>query len=283
MPADQTTSDQSLLPLKPDWIKTYKTIGNIELRCHGFNPTGFQIGEKRAGLAFFHPGGWNMGEPSWGYEWCRHCAELGLVAASFQYRLSSSGGFTPVDAITDARSAIRWIKKNAIELGIDPDKLVIAGISAGAHLALCTTMLAGPDSLNDDVTISTVPRAFILQSASVNPVASPQFLELLQGRYVPEEYSPASHVRPGLPPICFIHGTDDDLVPYTTVQEFVSAMEKAGNTCELHTFENTDHFFRNKQSQLGTLKAIDTFLLNLGLLMRRQTNCPTRRDSRKQQ
>ena len=266
MPSEPTPSPTPVSPYKPDWIRTYKTVATAELKAHGFSPKETRSAEKRPGFAFFHPGGWNMGEPAWGYDLCHHYADLGMVAVSFQYRLSSIGGTTPVDAISDARSAVRWIRKSGTEIGLDPGRLLVMGISAGAHLALSTAMLPGPDDPSDDTAISTVADALLLQSASADPASGSQFIELLQGKGRPEDYSPAHHIRPHLPPMCFIHGIADDIVSHDSVREFVAAMKKAGNSCELHSFEGTDHFFRRKEDQVAALAAMDAFVRGLGYI-----------------
>jgi acetyl esterase len=266
MPIDSNETERLPLVLKPDRIWTYKTVEGMELQAHGFLPKDARQGEARAALVFFHPGGWNMGEPAWGYEICGRYAASGMVAISFQYRLSSVGGYTPVDALTDVRSAIRWTRKSAATLGIDSEKVAGCGISAGAHLVLCATMVEGPDSPGDDVAFSSVPNGLALESAVTNPELGTQFLELMQGRYRPEDYSPSYHVRPGLPPMCFIHGTGDDIVPYDSVKGFVARMKETGNRCELHTFEGTDHFFSNMSDKIEALRRIDGFLRGLGYI-----------------
>jgi acetyl esterase/lipase len=186
-----------------------------------------------------------------------------MVAISFQYRLSAVGGYSPIDAVSDAMSAIRWTRQHAGILGIGADRLVAGGVSAGAHLALCAAMLSGPDATVDDPEFSPVPNALVLQSAPVNSASDRQFVELLQGRAKPENYSPASHVRPDLPPMCFIHGTSDEIVPYDSVKDFVTRIGEAGNKCDLHTFEGTDHFFVKKSDQVEALKRMDDFILGL--------------------
>jgi len=210
-----------------------------------------------------------MGEPAWGFDLSHRYAELGMVAISFRYRLSSIGGYTPVDAVSDARSAIRWTRQHAAMLGIDPNRVVGSGISAGAHLVLCAAMLAGPDDPGDALALSPVPNALALQVAPVNSASDRQFAELLQGKALPEDYSPAQHVRPGAPPMCFVHGTADEIVPYESVKDFVARMREAGNRCELYTFEGTDHFFSKRSDQIGALKVIDRFLGDLGYVDKR--------------
>ena len=269
MPLDPTQSGPPPSRHRPDKMWTYKAKGNMELKAYGFFPKDLQPGGTRGAFLFFHPGGWSMGEPAWGYDISHRYAGLGMVAISFQYRLSSVGGYSPIDAVSDARSAIRWARQHAAILGIDPERVVGSGVSAGAHLVLCAAMLAGKDDPGDDPAFSPVPNALALQCAPVNSASDRQFAELLQGRDRPENYSPAQHVRSGLPPMCFVHGTADEIVPYDSVKEFVTRMRQAGNLCELYTFEGTDHFFTNKSDQVEALRKIDGSLRGLGYVEKR--------------
>jgi acetyl esterase len=248
----------------PDEIKTYKQKDKKELKAHIFYP---DIDSNKNGpspaLVFFHPGGWTMGEPQWGYEMCRHYASKGFTAISFQYRLSSVGGSTPADALADVKSAIRWTRKNAAEFGIDPHKVIAGAISAGSHLATCAACIEGFDDPSDDLTISPVPDAFVFQSACLNTFIIDEFTSLLQGRASSEELSPFHHLRAGMPPMCIIHGKADDLVPFGSIKEYVEKSVSMGNRCELHPFENTDHFFGNVDSS-EVFRLMDGFLMSLG-------------------
>ncbi len=268
MALDPAEMTPGLSNYKPDKILKYKSAGDMELKAHIFEAgkTG-QTGGQPV-FVFFHPGGWNMGEPAWGYDVCHRYASFGMVAISFQYRLSAVGGYTPVDAAFDVRSAIRWTRQNADELGIDPKRLVAGGISAGAHLAACAAILQGPDDPGDNTDISCVPEALVLQSAVLNPGPSIHFVELLQGRYKPEDYSPFHHIRPGLPPMCLLHGTADEIVPYSSVSEFTARTREEGNECILHTFEGTDHFFMNSSDQRKAMELIDEYIAGLGYIKR---------------
>lgn len=250
---------------KPDEIRPYKRVENIELDAHIFLPDDSIRIKKHSAVAFFHPGGWTMGEPAWGYDICSRCASLGMVAVSFQYRLTTDGGCSPIDAISDARSAMRWIRQQ-VDLNIDAAKVIAFGISAGAHLAACAAIIQEYDDDGDDLTVRCVPNALILQSACLNTVIVDSFAQLLQGRDIPENCSPAHHVRPGLPPMCLIHGTADDLVPYESVKEFTGSMLEAGNQCELHPFHGTDHFFGNVSDSSKVFKIIDEFLITYGFV-----------------
>jgi acetyl esterase len=69
-----------------------------------------------------------------------------------------------------------------------------------------------------------------------------------------------------LPPMCLLHGTADDIVPYDSIKDFTDKMHKAGNRCELNPFEGTDHFFINNPNGSRVLEIIDEFLMSLGCI-----------------
>ncbi len=249
----------------PDKIIAYKQKTGKDLSAHIFRPGAGNNSGPHPGFVFFHPGGWSMGEPQWGYDICRHYASKGMSAISFQYRLSSIGGASPVDALMDVKSAIRWTRKNARELNIDPKKVVAGAISAGSHLATCAASIEGFDDPEDDMSISPVPDVLVYQSACLNTVIIDEFASLLQGRAKPSDLSPFHHLKTGMPPMCLIHGTADDLVPFESIREYVERSVKMGNRCELHPFKGTDHFFGNVDGS-EIYRLMDEFLFSLGYL-----------------
>ena len=264
MDTDQKSLGPEPSEFKPDEVRVYKTIDDGEMTAHIFFPKDRREPVKRPGLAFFHPGGWSMGMPEWGYDLCHHYANLGMVAISFQYRLCSPAGYTPIDAISDAKSAIRWTREQADELGIDSEQVIVGAISAGAHLAACAAMIPGYNDPNDSLDISPVPNALVLQSACLNPTIVSEFFELLQGRDSPENCSPYHHIKAGLPPLCLIHGTADDIISFGSIEEFARKTREAGNRCDLHPFEGTDHFFTQNVKRGSVFEVMDKFLSSLG-------------------
>ena len=250
----------------PDEIKVYKKKAGNELTAHIFLPKNNIPEEQHPAFTFFHPGGWTMGEPMWGYDICRHYASKGMVAISFKYRLSSIGGFSPVDALQDVKSAIRWTRSQAKELNIDSNKVAAGAMSAGAHLVTCAATLDGYDDPEDDKSISPVPDALALQSACLDAVIVDGFASLLQGREEPENLSPFHHLKSGMPPICLIHGTADDLVPFESVREYVEKSVSMGNRCDLHPFEGTDHFFSQNADSVEVFRLMDEFFISLNYI-----------------
>lgn len=247
----------------PDEIRVFKKIKENKLKAHIFYPENRK--QQCPAFVFFHPGGWAMGEPQWGYDLCRHYSMKGMAAVSFQYRLSSIGGFSPVDALADVKSAVRWVRSNAGELNIFPDRVAAGAISAGAHLTACAASIEGYDDPDDDMTVSPVPDILAFQSACLNTLIVDDFAFLLQGREKPENLSPVHNLKAGMPPMCLIHGAADDLVPIDSVKEYVEKSAAMGNRCELHPFEGTDHFFGNVDGS-EIFRLIDGFFKSSGYI-----------------
>jgi acetyl esterase/lipase len=246
-------------------IKVYKTIGDVTLDVFLYSPSGIKKGEKRPALAFFHGGGWEAGKPEWGQMQCEHFSSLGLVALSFQYRLTTQHDTTPLEGIADAKSAIRWIRENAEELGVDPERIVASGFSAGGHLALCTAMIDKFDEPYEDQSISSAAKAFMLWVTPAKLLEDGWFKQILRGGAEVKECDPYAHVRPGLPPSVMFQGTKDDVVPLWSVKEFAKKMTAAGNRCDLHIYEGQTHLNWGDNAR-DVLEKMDKFLESIGYM-----------------
>lgn len=84
-------------------------------------------GRTRSAIVLFHGGGWAVGEPAWAFPRAKHFAERGMVAVAVQYRLSDQKEVTPLEAMADARAAIRWVRVHADSLGVNPNGVVAYG------------------------------------------------------------------------------------------------------------------------------------------------------------
>ncbi len=246
-------------------VKVYKTIGDVTLDVFLYLPSDIKKGEKRPALAFFHGGGWECGKPEWGQMQCEHFSSLGMVALSFEYRLFTQHDATPLEGIADAKSAIRWIRANAGELGVDPERIVASGYSAGGHLALCTAMIDKFDEPHEDHSISPAADAFMLWVTPVKVFEDGWFRQILKNRAKVRECDPDDHVRPGLPPSIIFQGTKDDQVPFWSVKEFAKKMATAGNRCELHIYEGQTHLNWGENVR-DVLEKMDKFLESIGYL-----------------
>lgn len=244
-------------------IRIYKTIGTTTLDAHIFPAVGAKPGERRPAFLFFHGGGWAIGTPEWGYDGCRYYSQRGLVAISFEYRIRMRHGTTVVESVADAKSAVRWARAHAQELGIDPTKIVVAGFSAGGHLAAAVGIVPGGDDPRDDTSISAVPNAIVMSSAAVE-ASNLLWYEENVGHGEPADYAPAQHVRPGLPPTISFHGFDDELSPFAFDEAFCKAMKAAGNRCE--QYARKGGHFPTAAADAVIREKTDKFLESLGYL-----------------
>jgi acetyl esterase/lipase len=183
----------------------------------------------------------------------------------------------PADCVADAKACVRWVRTNAARLGVDPDRLVAAGGSAGGHLAAAVATLPGLDAPEDDRKVSCVPSVLILFNPGTVMAPFPGLelkgfgagLDKARFGCEPADISPLHHVTKGLPPTIIFHGKADTTVPYATVEKFAEVMQASGNRCELVGFEGQGHGFFNKAKYQETLDATDAFLVSLGYLPRK--------------
>ncbi len=220
--AEQTSAITSQL------LATGKEIpyGDLEQqRLWIFNPLDVQDGELRPCVFFIHGGGWG-GRPESLAAQCVYLQRLGINAVSIHFR-APTGDLTPADTLKDARMAYRWIIKHGGQHHIDVDKIVVSGGSAGGHLSLALSTIA----LDDDPVIEHQPRGFVL----FNPV-----IDLVDGwsngrkkceakGIAPQDFSPAHHVRAGLPPVLVLSGSEDKLIPPELIRAFQERTRNAGN------------------------------------------------------
>lgn len=256
----------------------YKTIDSLKLTVDIFHTDQSFERENNTAIVFFHGGGWAYGTPSEFYTTCERYAKMGIVTFSVDYRLSIENGITPhktispIESVMDAKSAIRWVRKNAGKFHIDRNKIVAAGQSAGGHLALSTAMIEDYNEKSDDLGISCRPDAILLFSACVNAVEAWCDRLLADRRNKIWSISPAHNIKKGLPPMIEFHGTDDEQVPKWTVQYFESAMKKEGNYFELHIYEGRKHYLGDGNPKYSRyfddeiLNVADDFLRKYNLL-----------------
>ena len=268
-PKTKTANDyvaQLVAKLTPTRKITYKKVGDRELSLHVFQPDAWRASDKRVCYITIHGGGWTGMGPERMYAFADHYAKLGLVSISVQYRLASTKTNTTVfDCVKDVRSAVRYVKAHAGELGIDPGKVIISGGSAGGHLAASTAMFdVNEDS--DDLKISPTPNALILLFPVIDTSKDGYGNAKIGDRW--KELSPAHNVRAGLPPTLTFHGTGDITTPFKGAQIFHDAMLKAGNRSELVVNEGGVHGYLMRTQPLfeECLAKSDAFLKSLSLL-----------------
>ncbi len=226
--------------LEPSRFETYKTVEDRELRLHIFEPEGLKKSDQRPVFLVIHGGGWTGGRPRWFYPMADHFAQRGMLAISLEYRfMNKKQGTTVFDCVEDARDAVRYLRKNADTLGIDPNRIVVAGASAGGHLALSTSMF---DTLMPDTSNKNEPEEKTSSRANALVLLYPVIDTSEQGygqKKIGErwqELSPVHSIKElkrKMPPTILFHGTGDTVTPYAGAAEFHRLMKEKGNQCEL--------------------------------------------------
>lgn len=225
---------------------------------------------RRAGILFFHGGGWRGGDPSQFDAHCRHFAERNMVAATAAYRLIGDGAESVFDCLADARAAMRWLRDNAGEFSLDAGRLVAAGGSAGGHLAALLGLTGGARDKAD-----TRADALVL----FNPVldCGPEGFPDREDARRPDgvltdrwrDLSPIHHITGSAPPTIIFHGAADETVPVAQARAFKEAMHEVGARCELEIYEGCGHGFFNYRGgdnpyYRDTIEAAQWFLASLG-------------------
>lgn len=251
----------------PTEKKVYKEVGDTKLEIWIWQPEGWKADDKRSAMVFYHGGGWRNGSPNAFSRQSGELAKLGMVAISVQYRLTSQTGVTVADCVKDARSAFRWVRSHAGELGIDPAKIAAGGGSAGGHLAATLTTLDEVNDAKDDLSVSTKPAALVL----FNPATKLDYRRLTETDAAKQEellkVSPYHHLKAGQPPTLIFHGDADSTVPIDTAHAYAAKVKELGGSCVVEVFPGEAHgFFNREPSYSKTVEKMIAFLREQGVL-----------------
>jgi acetyl esterase len=253
----------------------YKEVGGAKLPLYVYQPAGHKPGSKAPAIVFFFGGGWKSGSPGQFERHCKYLASRGMVAVTVEYRVTSRYPVKVKDCIGDAKSAMRWVRGHAAELGVDPDRIASGGGSAGGHLGACVAVIDDFNSETDDAAVSAKPNAMVL----FNPALALARDERLSAAYLaritegagdragapPEKISPLTHASKKQAPCIMFFGTADSLLEGAELYRKDS--EKAGNNCKIITYEGQGHGFFNRGEYFDrTLAETDKFLVSLGWL-----------------
>ena len=219
----------------------YGDPGMDEHKLWIFNPLDIKTDELRPCVVFIHGGGWG-GSPSSLAAQSVYLQRRGINAVSIHFR-SPAGKLTPADTLRDARRAYRWIVEHGKKHHIDVDKLVVSGGSAGGHLSLALATI----SLDDDPVIEHLPEGFVLFNPAIDLVDGWEGgrKKCIAKGIDPRRFSPAHHIRAGLPPTLVLSGSDDKVIPPELLTKFKTSMTRAGNRCEIKIYPGAGHGFFN--------------------------------------
>ncbi|QKJ20880.1 alpha/beta hydrolase [Microbacterium hominis] len=227
-------------------------------------------------VLWIHGGAWLMGDRRlppvmWPVgALFQRIVDAGLAVATIDYRHSKEAPFPA--QLHDAKAAIRYLRRFGADLGIDAERLVVWGESAGAHLAALVGLTGGrPEwegeegvrGLHTEVTAVVDwygvhdGERLELRSLPVDPATVPEghadtlarepLLTLTESSPLGAEAlrlcSPVAHVRADAPPFLVMHGEADGLVPIAQSEVFVDAMAAVAASIDFRRVPGADHVF----------------------------------------
>ncbi len=224
-------------------------------------------------VVWIHGGGWRKGthkanRAAW-------LAGHGYVVASVEYRLTDEAVFPA--QIQDCKAAIRFLRANSKDYGIDPDRIGVWGSSAGGHLVALLGTSGGVKELEGDY-------GSVGQSSRVQAVCDffgPTDLTVIPGRLaergtgavalllggpISEKRnlarlaSPIKHVSKDDPPFLIVHGEEDKLVPISQSESLQKALKAAGVDSTFVRVKNAAHGFAGRNIEPSVQKIDEAVL-----------------------
>ena len=238
--------------------RIYKKTPQGELALYINFPPGWQAQDKRPAVVFFFGGGWTSGNVDQFKTKAEYLATRGMVAARADYRIKSRHGTTMDKCVEDGKSAIRWVRQNAAKLGVDSNRIVAAGGSAGGHVAASTFMVTGCEAEGEDHSISSQPNLLILFNPVLD-VTEPKIMQHYAANKPAAALSPNLHLSQQTPPTVLFFGTKDGLLAQS--KTYLQQAKQLGFEARLYTAEGQGHGFFNKEPWASkTLYLADEFL-----------------------
>jgi dienelactone hydrolase len=221
------------------------------------------VKSKVPGLLLFHGGGWRNGNLSSFRYVCQYFAKRGLVTATANYYMHPEeeakalpqGVSKKRVCVTDAKSAIRWMKQHAGELGFDPNRLIVGGSSAGGHVAVLGTLNPGLNDPTDPMEFNTDVVAYMLfNPALTNP-----------GEDGDDEVDVFPYVKAGIAPSIMFFGSADKWNRGSL--QLVPKLHELKSEANLYMADGQGHTFYAKQPFYDSvIIEADKFLVSHHLL-----------------
>ncbi|MGN2640157.1 alpha/beta hydrolase fold domain-containing protein [Nocardia takedensis] len=261
--ADRVGADMSVLNYLTEGLNTggaddslavpYATVDGTPLLLEPMVPTDY-VDRPRPAVVWVHGGGFTSGDRGQSPRWREWLRNRGYAVFSVDYRLAPPPRWD--QAAADVKCAIGWIRQQARQFSIDPDRVMAAGASAGGNLALLAAYSDDritPSCPVGDTSVSAVTAFYPPTdlAAGWRDSGDPDYTHQVLTDYlggppesVPDRYaaaSPLTYVRPGLPPTLLLHGTRDHVVPFDQSRALTEALEGAGVPHTLQPLPYAEH------------------------------------------
>lgn len=273
-------ADEPSFTRKQDVIygRKYGTALTFDVFAPKQNPNG-------VGVIFVVSGGWFSAHGFIGSTFIEPLTQRGYTVFTVVH--GSQPKFTIPEIIEDMNRAVRYVRHNAKEFGIDPNRIGICGGSAGGHLSLmqATAGDQGDPKASDPVDQESSrvqaiacfypptdflnygkPGEHAIGSGILKNFRAPfdfHKLDKTENRFVPitdeneinkiaHDISPVYHVSPDDPPALILHGDADTLVPIQQAELILEKLKEAGVETKLITKPGAGHGWPNLENDMNT-------------------------------
>ena len=231
------------------------------LKTYIYKPKNWSILNKQKSIIFYHGGGFKIGSPERFYPQALHFACKGYVVFVPEYRIESKDGTGALEATKDAHYFFEWVIQNSNKFKINQKRIILGGGSAGGQLAASIANI----SINKNKNLPK-PIALILYNPAINIPPKGKIKDDYFRDYFKD---PAKGSLINFPPCIIMHGTNDKVVPFSWISNFVDKLNIKSLDCVFEVYHNKDHGFYNKyisnEDYLKTNKQIELFLDNRGI------------------
>ncbi|MEU8900071.1 alpha/beta hydrolase [Nocardia sp. NPDC048505] len=243
---------------------TYATVDGTNLLLDAKLPA--RAAERpRPAVVWVHGGGWSQGDRGEAPNWHRWLNDKGYAVFAIEYRLAPPPRWN--QAPGDVKCAVGWVKQHAREYGVDPERVLLAGGSAGGNLALLSAYSderVPPSCPAGDTSVRAVAAFYppVDLSLGYRDSGDPEYARRVLRDYLggtPEEYperyaaaSPLTYVRPGVPPTLLLHGTRDHVVAYRQSTVLADRLTEVAVQHELLPIPYGEHVFDFGWGDWGT-------------------------------
>jgi acetyl esterase/lipase len=249
----------------------FHTVAGRELKLDIYRP---DSASTRAAVLLFHGGGWSFGERGMMAPLAAGLSAKGFVAMAVQYRLL---GEAPWPAqLEDVVAAVRWTTDNTQRLGVRSGRIVVAGSSAGGHLALLAAATVGRSQ------VGAVIANFPIVELVVEPPPEHGLMDaarLLGPNPTDEDarsVSPLHRITADSPPVFLLHGSADwALDPLTSLRMYEKLLA-LGVPAELHMVAAANHEFVSEPLMVGPMATEMALFLDRVLIDPERWNAESR-------
>lgn len=222
----------------------YGTAGHLgrELTLHLYV---HHSGGNRPGVVFIHGGGWMGGHPNLMSRLASKIAAAGYVTATISYRLSTEAHWPA--AVEDAKCAVRWMRTNSLEIGLDASRIAVVGGSAGGHLAAMIALTPGRfEGSGGWQNVSSEVQALVQYAPCLDLSKGNEMVRDLVNRFLGDSAlitvaSPINQVTSICPPVLTITGDNDEVTPEYVARSFHSALDLVAVPNQLKVVSDFGH------------------------------------------